>query len=120
MKNWEYKELIAALNESYSNLLIQNEEPNQAVSRVFEDFYFYPEEENRVENLITTMNTVRLRIENLGFAYYQETEFLKKQSKIVSDELLQKELNKEEVKDLKKELSKLFEKLNLIEIKSFD
>ncbi len=118
MKNWSYKELIDTIKESYYDLLNQSERPDQAISRVFEDFYFYPEIENRVENLITSISTINLRLENLGYVYHPEVEFLNKQLEVVTDNMLEKELSIEEMKDLKQELSSFFDKLDTIEIRS--
>ena len=118
MKNWNYKELVDSIESSYEEYISLGENPDHALARIFEDYYFYPEKSHIVENLITAVHTSKLRIEKLGFAYITEINFLKSYiEKYITDSLLFSELQKEESTNLKAEVNDLLEKFKIIEKK---
>jgi len=118
MKNWDYFELKNTIFEAYEEFLMQKTEKDQAISRVFEDFYFYPEDHNRVENFITMIQSLLLRAKELGFVYQSELNTLHHQRSLVSDELLHTELNKDEVLDLKQDDNRLRDLLKSLPVKN--
>ncbi|GAB5415974.1 MAG: hypothetical protein Crog4KO_07550 [Crocinitomicaceae bacterium] len=107
MKNWKYLELIETLTEVYEDFLIQNVEKDQAISRLLDDFYFYPENEHKIENLITTIQTIKLRATALGYVYKAELDSLKKQIDDVPESLYQNELEQNEIEKFNFELKQL-------------
>ncbi len=117
MKYWEYRELKETIREAYLDLLDQGDTPEHSLARVFEDFYFYPEESNKVENLITIIESIKMRIQFLGFLTFGIIELLQKQIIEVSDELLNKELTADEITSLKSDLDQVLKQIKTADIK---
>lgn len=120
MRNWNYKELKQTINEAYYDQLDQNQTKEQSIALVFEDFYFYPEEENVIENLIITIETTIIFIREFGYLRQKRVDFLKQYLAHVTDELLSIELSEEERKAFDSDISYVLNKLNTIDIRSVD
>lgn len=117
MKNWNYNELIETIKESYELGLEQGRSEAQAIGGVSEDFFFYPEEDNIVENLITLTQILKLSMEYLNYVTEGTIDIFRKQLALVTDDVLNRELMPEEVIALKTELYYLLRKIELVEIR---
>ncbi len=116
MKDWEYQELVDALDRSYQRNLDQGTSIYHAIGYTSNDFIFYPEIENVVPNLITLVHTINLRVDKLGKVYAPTLEYFRKQLSLLSEELLDEELKPSEKVLFKQSLYKLQEKLKTAEI----
>ncbi|MGQ1943732.1 Imm3 family immunity protein [Ornithobacterium rhinotracheale] len=117
MKNWKYKELLDAINETFDEQLLQGLSPLEAIGVTSENFMFHPSEDNKVENLITLIETIFLCLNNLNFVYETTVEKYNKQKKILTEKEIKNSLLKDEYDLLMKRLGELEFKLVHSEIK---
>lgn len=117
MKNWSYKELVEAIVESYELGLDQGRSELQTIGGISEDFFFYPKEDNLMENLVTLTQILRLCIKNLNYVFEGTRNIFEEQLSLVSEELLSKELTQGEITELKSEVDYVLSQLKLVEIR---
>lgn len=117
MKNWNYKELVEAIEESYELGLDQGRSDQQAIGGVSEDFFFYPIEENLVENLVSLTQILKLCIRHLNYIFEGTKNTFEEQFSLVSEELLSRELTQVEIKELKSEIDYVMSHLKVVEIR---
>lgn len=60
MGNWKYYQLIATFYRALFTLIAQGVKINDAIHRVFEDFYFFPEKENMLSNLVIKIQYINM------------------------------------------------------------
>lgn len=116
MKNWNYNELITCINSNFQSQINQGLPISQAIGLVLEDFWFYPENENIIENLIDIIEVIKLRIDNLEIVYSTSIELYQHQLNLLTDDLLKTQLTTEEAILLKQSIIDLNEKLKNVEI----
>lgn len=116
MKNWTYNELITCISNNFQSQIEQGLPISQAIGLVLEDFWFYPENENVIENLIDIIEIIKLRIDNLGIAYSKSIELYERQLNLLTDELLKTQLTNEEEILLKQSITDLNEKLKNVKL----
>ncbi len=118
MKNWTYNELIACINNNFQSQIDQGLSISDAIGLVSSDFWFYPENECVIENLINIIRTLNLCIKHLGCVNEKSVAVYHKQLNLLTDELLNAQLREEEVILLKQSAIDLNEKLKNVEIVS--
>ncbi|TPN89230.1 Imm3 family immunity protein [Aquimarina algicola] len=116
MRYWKYQELVDSINESYLLGLDQNRSIQQSIAGVSEDFWFYPEDENIVTNLITLIQVLDLSIENMNGVYQGTIKVFENQLKLITDELLYKELDNTEVDLIKLSILDIQERIKTTNI----
>lgn len=60
MENWKYYQLIATFYRALFALIAQGVKINDAIHRVFEDFYFFPEEKNTLSNFVSKIQYINV------------------------------------------------------------
>jgi len=96
MKNWNYQELINAIDETFNDQLLQGLKPWEALGVTSENFIFYPLEDYKVENFITLVQSIFLSIKHLKFVYATNLEKYNNQKKLLTKEELKKNLLQQE------------------------
>jgi hypothetical protein len=61
MGNWKYYQLIATFYRAFFNLVGQGVNFGESIDRVFNDFWFYPEEKNIINNLISLIQYINVK-----------------------------------------------------------
>nr|WP_299172746.1 Imm3 family immunity protein [uncultured Allomuricauda sp.] len=117
MKNWNYEELVNEINESYKLGLEQGRDKLQSIGCVSEDYFFYPEDENLVENLISLIETIKLCIEHLNYVFNTTIEIFQKQKSLINKEFLSSELTSDEVEKLNSDIIQIDKKLKTLQVK---
>ncbi len=103
MKNWEYNELVATYYNAYFSLIEQGCNTQEANNRTMDDFWFFPTEENIIQNLISISIFIKIEISFFKKLKRSTLECFTLQKKLITKDLINKELNQEE-KDLLEEL----------------
>jgi hypothetical protein len=116
MKNWEYFELIATYYRTYFALIEQGVNTIEANNRVIDDFYFFPENENVLSNLISLIQNINIQVSLFKKVYKSSANTFLSQLQLVNNELLSQELNNKEVEHLKESIKELKAKLKTIEL----
>ncbi len=96
MNNWSYNELIETINESFKEQLLQGLSTIDAIGITSENFMFYPLEDNKVENLVTLIETIFLCLDNLNFVYETTIEKYQKQKALLTKKEIKEDLLEEE------------------------
>ena len=117
MGNWKYRELLDAINETFDEQLLQGLSPLEAIGVTSENFMFHPTEDNKVENLITLIETIFLCLNNLDFVYETTVERYNKQKLTLTEEEIKSSLLKDEYDLFMERLGELEFKLVHSEIK---
>lgn len=117
MNNWKYKELLDAISETFDEQILQGLSPIEAIGVTSENFMFHPLEENKVENLITLIETIFLCLNNLNFVYETTVDKYNEQKTMLTEKELKKDLLKDEYDSLMKRLGELEFQLVSSEIK---
>lgn len=60
MGNWKYYQLIATFYRALFGSVEQGVKINDAIHRVFEDFYFFPEKDNVISNMVIVIQYVEV------------------------------------------------------------
>ncbi|AIY12339.1 Imm3 family immunity protein [Cellulophaga baltica] len=118
MNNWNYKELLEAINETYEDQILQGLSPLEAIGVTSENFIFHPLEDNRVENFITLLETIFLCLNNLNFVYATTVNKYNKQKAILSDKFLKDDLLESDYNLLLRRIGELELQLANSEIKT--
>lgn len=118
MNNWSYKELIESINTCFKEQLLQGLSTIDAIGITSENFMFYPFENNKVENLITLIETIFLCLDNLNFVYKITVEKYKLQKTLLTEEEIRKDLLDDEFDLLMFRIGQLELKLIESEIRS--
>jgi hypothetical protein len=111
MKNWKYNELIATYYNAYFSLVEQGVDIDQANNRNVDDFWFYPEEENIVPNLISIILYLKIQISFFKKVQLISIELFNKQLSLINEEILNGELDLEEIELLKESIEEIQIKL---------
>ena len=61
MGNWKYYQLIATFYGAFFDLVGQGVTYGDAINRVFNDFWFFPEENNKLVNLISLTQYIEVK-----------------------------------------------------------
>jgi len=101
MKKWEYYELIAQHYNAFLSIVEQGSSIEMAIHRTYEDFYFYPESENVIENFISTILCINLQISLLKKVHKAYFDFFSQQLPLIKEEILMRELKCKEIEHLK-------------------
>ena len=117
MKNWNYKELLEAIGETFSDQIAQGLSIEEAIGLTSENFIFHPLEDYKVENMITLIEIIFLCLENLNFVYENTIEKYLEQKRIVSIDLLKVELNLSEYEIIEERIKELEFRIVGVEIK---
>jgi len=88
MKNWKYYELITYYYGSYFSAIEQNRSVEMAIGSTFEDYFFYPKEENLVSNLVTIIQNIKIQISLLKKVNKGSVDLFKTQLSFINNELL--------------------------------
>jgi len=115
MKKWKYFELIAYYHKSFFVAIEQNITIDMAISTTFESYFFYPEEEYLIANLISTIQNINIQISLLKRVNRGSVELLQNQLLKVSNDFLQSELEVDEIEHLKEDIEEVIYKLKTIE-----
>ena len=116
MKNWKYYELITYYYGSYFSAIEQNRSVEMAIGSTFEDYFFYPKEENLVSNLVTIIQNIKIQISLLKKVNKGSVDLFKTQLSFINNELLNNELEPNEKEHLMEAITEIEYKLKTIEI----
>lgn len=97
MKNWKYNELVATYYNAYFSTIEQGATIDEANNINIDNFWFYPEEENIVSNLISIMLYLKIEISFSKKIHTTSIEIFNKQLSLINEEMLNKELVLEEI-----------------------
>lgn len=100
MENFKYYELIASFYSTIFNIIRQGSEFNMAVNRTLDAYWFYPEPENRLSNLIVLIHCLHVEYAMNKEFTKNQTEFYKKQLESIKEDDLTGWLNEEEIEHL--------------------
>lgn len=116
MKNWNYFELTATLYKSYFLYKEQGDSSEHAIARMGLDFWFYPENENIVENLLLITTSLSVKISLFKKVNKRSVDLFKNQLLMINDDLLSNELEPNEKEHLTETIEEIKYKLKTIEI----
>jgi hypothetical protein len=116
MKNWKYYEQIAHYYSSYFSAIEQNRSIEMAIATTFEDYFFYPKEDNLVSNMITIVLDIKIQISLLKKVNKTSVDLFKTQLSLMEDDLLSNELEPNEQEHLTETIEEIKYKLKTIEI----
>lgn len=116
MKNWKYYELIAHYYSSYFSAIEQNRTIEMAIASTFEDYFFYPIEDNLVTNMITIAQDIKIQISLLKKVNKTTVDLFKTQLSLIEDDLLSYELEPNEKEHFIETIQEIEYKLKTIEI----
>jgi hypothetical protein len=116
MKYWTYEELVTCIKNNFQSQIDQGLPVLQAIGVVSSDFWFYPENECIVENLIDITQTLHLCINHIGYVNEESIAVYHRQLNLLSDELLKAQLTDDEVVLLGQSIEDLNERLKSVEI----
>ena len=116
MKNWNYFELVATYYIAYFALIEQGVNVIEANDRIIDDFYFYPEDENVLSNLISIIQNITIQLCLLKKVHKSSIDAFQKQLLLLNNDVLNQELNAKEYEHLKESIEELLIKLRTIDI----
>lgn len=62
MGDWKYYELIATFYRAFVSLMTQGTTGKESINRTFDDFWFLPEENNILTNMISLVQYIDVKI----------------------------------------------------------
>jgi hypothetical protein len=100
MSNWNYFELIAIYYRSYFGLINQGELLSNANNRNINDFWFLPNEENLLANLITIIQYINIEVSVSKFVSKSANDIFTKQLTLIDEKLINQFLSEKEKEHL--------------------
>lgn len=107
MGNWKYYQLIATFYSALFALVAQGVKINDAIHRIFEDFYFFPEEKNTLSNFIIKIQYVNVLYSLDKNINAELVNSLYLQLDKINDIILEDYLNSEEIENLEESIREL-------------
>lgn len=112
MKNWNYFELLATIYKSFFLYKEQGDSSEQAIARMGLDFWFYPENENIIENLILIITTISIKLNLFEKVDMELIKVLEKQLLLINEDLLSSQLKENEIEHLNESIEEVNYKIN--------
>jgi hypothetical protein len=107
MTNLKYYRLIAYFYSTIFDIVKQNVEIDIALSRTLDGYWFYPEDENRLSNLIVVIHFMNVEYAMNKVFTKAQIKLYKDQLELIKDDDLTIWLNEEELTDLNETISQL-------------
>lgn len=116
MKKWKYFELIAYYHRSFFQSIGQNSTIDTAIAITFDSYFFYPEDEYLIANLISNIQNINIQISLLKRVNREAVTLFEKQLLNVSDKILDEALKTDEIEHLKEDIEEVIYKLKTVEV----
>jgi hypothetical protein len=107
MKNWKYFEVIATYFRTYFIFISQGQSTSDANNRNLEDFWFLPNEENILINLIVLIQYIHIEISTTKMISKQIINKFYEQLKMLNNDLINDYLDNNEQEHLQELIEEL-------------
>lgn len=104
MGNWKYYELIAAFYRAFISLIAQDVADKKANDRTFDDFWFFPEENNVLVNMVSLVQYINIKIALRDEITDQLIDLFNLQQEKLNALKLEDYLSPEEIEDLEESI----------------
>lgn len=114
MRNWNYFELIASLYKSFFLYKEQGDSSEKSIARMGLDFWFFPEEENVLENLLLINVTLSISLSLFKKVDDKMIRIFEKQLSLINNEFLSLNLNDKEMEHLTETIDEIKYKIKMM------